>query len=425
MRTSHVRWILVVVMCVVSFISYVLRTNLSIVGDRMMSDLGLTQIQLGLVLSAFAWGYALFQFPGGILGDVLGSRKALALTAAMWGILTLLTGMIPGRNLASIGTILTMLIVIRFLVGASHGPLFPIVGGTIGNWFPVSSWALPNGLTSTALNLGAAAAAPLIVWLMYLSGWRGSFFLTAPLGLLASILWWHYVRDYPSQHPRVSASEIALIDANRPPPVDPAKQKSAWKAMLKNREVILLTVSYFFMNYIFYLIFNWFFIYLVDVRHIPEQQAGYLTASQYIVGSAGATLGGYFCDRLAKQKGPLWGYRILPIPCLLLTAVFVVAGAVVQNSYLAVGYFAICSGLTQFTDPVYWGAIVAVSGRHAAAASGVMNTGGNAVGGIGAVLVPLIAKQFGWVAAISSGGIFTIAAALLWFLIRADRTMEE
>ena len=424
-RTSYVRWILVAMMCVISFISYILRTNLSIVGDRVMNDLGLTQVQLGLVLSAFAWGYTIFEFPGGILGDRIGSRKTLALASIAWAILTVLTAMIPGRSVASVSTILALFIVIRFLVGSTQAPLFPVIGGTIGNWFPVSSWALPNGLTSTFLNLGAAATAPLIVWLMNISGWRGSFLLTAPLGLLGAFVWWHYVRNFPAEHPAVSQRELALIDADRPPPVDPAEQKGAWKAVLKNRQVLLLTISYFCMNYIFYLIFNWFFIYLVNVRHVPEHQAGYLTASQYVVGSVGATLGGFLCDRLAKRLGPRWGYRMLPIPCLLLTTVFLIAGAVVENSYLAVAFFAICSGLTQVTDPVYWGAIVAVSGRHAASAGGILNTGGNAVGGIGAIIVPLIAKQFGWVAAISSGGIFTIAAALLWLLIRSDQTMQD
>jgi ACS family glucarate transporter-like MFS transporter len=412
-------------MCVISFISYILRTNLSIVGDRVTADLGLTEIQLGMILSAFAWGYALFQFPGGIWGDVVGSRKSLTIAAILWAALTVLTGLVPGRAIASAGMILSTLIIIRFLVGAAHAPLFPVIGGTIGNWFPVSGWALPNGLTSTALNLGAAATAPLIVYLMNVSGWRGSFFMTAPLGLLAALFWWRYVRDYPSQHPSVSKQELELIDANREPPVDLKKQKSGWKEVIKNKDVLLLTFSYFCMNYIFYLIFNWFFFYLVNVRKLSEHQAGYLTASQYIVGSIGATLGGYFGDRLAKRFGPRWGYRMLPVPCLLLTSVFVIAGATINNPYAAVLFFAVCSGLTQITDPIYWGAIVAVSGRHAAAASGIMNTGGNVVGGIGAVLVPLIARQFGWVAAIASGAVFTTVAAFLWLLVRADRAITR
>ncbi len=389
----------------------------------MMSDLGLTHIQLGMILSAFAWGYALFQFPGGILGDVLGSRKSLTLAAILWAVLTVLTGLSPGRSMASVGVILAALIVIRFFVGAAHAPIFPVIGGAIGNWFPVSGWALPNGLISAALNLGAAAAAPLIVWLM-VWGWRASFFLTAPLGLLAAFVCWRFVRDYPSQHPRVSKTELALIDADRPPPVDLAAEKGAWKILLKNREVLLLTASYFCMNYIFYLVFNWFFIYLVDVRKVPAHEASFLTASQYVVGSGGAILGGYFCDRFAKRFGPRWGYRLLPIPCLILASMFVVAGALVENSYAAVLFFALCSGLTQLTDPVYWGAIVSVAGRHAAAASGVLNTGGNVVGGIGAVLVPVIARNFGWPAAIASGAIFPLLGAFLWFFVRADKTVS-
>jgi ACS family glucarate transporter-like MFS transporter len=349
----------------------------------------------------------------------------MTIAALLWGILTILTGLTPGRTMASIAAILAFLIVIRFLVGASHAPLFPIIGGTIGNWFPVCCWALPNGLTSTALNLGAAAAVPLIIWLMTISGWRGSFFLTAPLGFFAATLWWRYVRNYPMEHPRVSKSELHLIDADRPPPRDPSKEKGVWKRVLKDRNVLLLTLSYFCMNYFFYLVFNWFFFYLVRVRGVPEQEAGYLTSSQYIVGSIGATLGGYVCDRAAKTFGPRWGYRLLPIPCLILTSVLVIAGAMVENSYLAVALLALCSGLTQVTDPIYWGAIVSVAGRHASAASGVLNTGGNAVGGIGAIIVPLIADRLGWMAAIGSGAIFTLVAGLLWLLIRADQPMPE
>src|SRR5688572_18290141 len=220
---SNVRWLLVAVMCITSFVSYVLRTNLSIAGEAMMSDLRFSAVQLGFVLSAFAWGYALFQFPGGILGDVLGSRRTITYAAILWGLLTILTGLTPSPAVASTAVILGTLISVRFLVGATQAPIFPVIGGTIGNWFPVSGWALPNGMISGALNLGAAAAAPVLVWLM-IWGWRASFFLTAPLGIAAAILWWWYVRDYPSQHSRVSQAELELIDADRSPPIDLAAE---------------------------------------------------------------------------------------------------------------------------------------------------------------------------------------------------------
>src|SRR3954452_10309019 len=92
---ANVRWHIVALLFVVSFVAYVLRTNMSVAGERMMADLGLTKVQLGWVLAAFAWGYAMFQIPGGIFGDRLGGRRALTLIVVAWGGLNLLVGLLP------------------------------------------------------------------------------------------------------------------------------------------------------------------------------------------------------------------------------------------------------------------------------------------------------------------------------------------
>jgi sugar phosphate permease len=235
-----------------------MRSNLSIVGESMMSAYGITEIQLGMVLAAFAWGYAVFQFPGGVFGDVLGSRKAITVIAVLWGVFTILNGIIPAPPIVSVTTVVLIFIVLRFITGASHAPIFPVTGGIIANWFPVSGWGLPNGLTSTALTLGAAAAAPLMVVLMKIAGWRGSFFLTAPLAFFIAALWWWYARDYPDQHRKVNSAELELIHANRTE-LHTVHEKGAWKLVLKDRNIVLLTISYFCSNYVFYLVFNWFF----------------------------------------------------------------------------------------------------------------------------------------------------------------------
>jgi ACS family glucarate transporter-like MFS transporter len=224
----------------------------------MVRDFGITEIQLGIVFSAFAWGYAIFQFPGGIFGDVIGSRKAITLMALSWGILTIVTGLAPTPPLVSTTTLLIFLIVVRFLVAAVNAPIFPVVGAVIANWFPVGGWGFPNGLTSTALTLGSAIAAPLIVWLADDYGWRECFFYTSPLAFFIAAIWWWYGRDYPAMHRSVSPAELQLIN-DKKELVSSVPSKDAWKAALKNREIVLLTLSYFCSNYIFYLVFNWFF----------------------------------------------------------------------------------------------------------------------------------------------------------------------
>ncbi len=363
---SNVRWVILALLFVASFVAYVLRTNMSIAGENIMDDLGLSKIQLGMVFSAFAWGYAIFQFPGGVFGDMVGSRRALSFIAVWWGILTLATGLLPGTALASTTFIVAALIGLRFLIGVAQAPLFPVFGGgTIGRWFPVSGWAFPNGLGSTGLTLGAAVTAPLVAWLMEKFGWRESFLVTAPMAFLIAGIWWWYARDNPADHPGVSKQELDLINSNRPSPEQTVEDKTAWKRVLRNREILLLTASYFCMNYVFYIFFNWFFIYLIDVREFEILEGGFYAAAPWLVGAVAASLGGLWCDRLSKRIGSRWGCRIPGIAGLSLAAGLLFLGATAKNPYLAVVLLSLSFGCTQLTEGAYWAAAIFVSGKHA------------------------------------------------------------
>src|SRR5262245_46273963 len=110
---SRVRWRILLLIVVASFVSYVLRTNLSIVGPTMIAELGISEVELGMVLSAFALGYTIFQFPGGMFGEAVGPRLAVTLMAVSWGLLTLASGLVPGGAPAS--AVVATLVVIRFL----------------------------------------------------------------------------------------------------------------------------------------------------------------------------------------------------------------------------------------------------------------------------------------------------------------------
>lgn len=424
-KPSNVRWLVFAILAFASFISYVLRANISIAAPTMIEELKLSEIEWGWVLAAFTAGYAIFQFPGGIFGDKSGARRAVTIVAVLWGILTIITALIPGPEHASAGLVIVSLMLVRFLVGAVHAPIFPVQNVAISQWFPVGSWALPLGLSSTGLTLGFAASAPILAWLIIQFGWRVAFVILAPLGFVVAGLWWWYSRDDPAEHASVNEAELEMIKANRTSPPSESESRPGWIRVLKNRNVLLLMLSYSCMNFVFYEVFNWFYYYLVEVRQFSAQDAGYVTSTQWIAGAAGAAIGGWICDRLCNSIGLKWGCRWPIIVGMTLSAVLLVGGAYYSNPMISVAMLALCFFFNQMTEGTYWATSIAIGGEHAGAAGGVMNTGANVMGVANALLVPWFADAFGWTIAIASGAGFALLGAVLLLFVRADQPLPS
>lgn len=421
---TFVRWRVFLILAMGSFVAYVLRSDLSIAAPVMMQDLDLNEIEWGWVVAAFTASYAIFQFPGGILGDKLGPRKALALIASLWSICMMLTVLVPSPTVATGAMVIGSLMTVRFLVGMVQAPIFPVINTTISRWFPVGGWALPTGLSSTGLTLGFAAAAPVIAWLVAAQGWRTAFLIVAPLGFVISALWWWYARDNPAEHPAINEAEVKLIAANRVAPVLTPINPPGWVRILKDRNILLLTGSYFCSNFVFYSVFSWFYYYAVTVRNFDAETAGYVTSTQWIAGAGGAALGGWLCDHLVRKVGLRWGSRWPIIVGQLGCAVFLVIGAYHANAVIAVSFLALCFFFQQITEGSYWATSIAIGNQLAGAAGGVLNTGANAMGVVNALLVPWIATTFSWQAAIASGAVFSLLALVLLLFVRADQPVD-
>jgi ACS family glucarate transporter-like MFS transporter len=413
------------ILILASFVSYVLRGNLSIAPQSMMLDLGLSEVQWGWVMAAFPAGYALFQFPGGVFADKFGPRRALMLIAIAWAVLTVATAAVPGPGAAAPWLIIGSLIVIRFLVGAAHAPIFPTVNSFVQRWFPVGGWAFPTGLSSTGLTLGFAVTAPALTWMILQLGWRESFLWLAPTALGVAVLWWWYARDKPSEHRGANEAEIELIAAGKHSGPSQDEGPRAWLRVLKNRDVLLVMLSYSCMNFVFYDVFSWFFYYLASVREYPEQTVGWVVSSQWIAGGVGAALGGWVCDRLCRRIGLRWGCRWPVVVGMLVSGSLLIFGTLSSQPQLAVAAFVICFFFNQLTEAPYWATTIAIGGEHAGAAGGVMNTGANVMGVINAMLVPFTAQALGWEFAMAMGGIFAFVGAGLMLMVRADRRFDE
>ena len=175
----------------------------------------------------------------------------------------------------------------------------------------------------------------------------------------------------------------------------------------------------------FYFFFNWLFVYLIESRGFKLLEGGWYAAAPWITGAIGAVVGGVLCDRLWKRFGPRWTCSVIGAAAQVATAAFLIAAARAPHPIAAVVLLSLCLGAQQFTDAIYWAGTIAVAGRQASAACGVMNTGGNLAGGVVAVAVPLTVEWLGWPAALATGSIFALAAAALWLVTATDRVMGE
>ncbi len=424
-RPTNVRWRLLGAMIFISFVSYLLRGNLSIAGPSMVADLQLTEIQWGWVMAAFPLGYALFQFPGGCWGDRRGPRSTLTLIAIAWGLLIAITSLVPAAGVAPLLLVIGTLVSVQFLVGIAHAPVFPVLVGAIERWFPTGGWALPNGLTSSGLTIGLAATASLLPWLIGQFGWRSSFLILAPFGFIAAALWWWYGRDRPEQHPSINQAEVALIVGGQQRIAGGTATIAAWRRILRNRDALFMMLSYSAMNFVFYVVFSWGFYYLVTVRGFAAQEAGFLTSAQWIMGAAGAAAGGWICDLLCRRLGLRWGCRWPVVIGCGISAALLVGVALHPNAYAAAAMLGLCFFFNQATEGAFAANAAAIGGRHSGATFGLMNTGANLMGFVNALLLSSVAALLGWKVAIAMGAVFAMLSALFILIARADRQVDQ
>ena len=167
-----IRYRILGVLVVLSFVNYLLRNNLSVAMPSIREEFGYSSAELGWILGSFNFAYALLQIPGGLFGQRYGPRRALAFITVCWGVLTFFTGFAPGLMAASAAGAMVSLIIVRFLLGVANAPVYPIVAGTVANWFPPGRWAFPNAASTVGLTLGQAAIGPLVTLLIVEYGWR-------------------------------------------------------------------------------------------------------------------------------------------------------------------------------------------------------------------------------------------------------------
>ncbi len=145
-KRTRVRWFLMwVIIFPLTFVMSLDRTNIAVSAPIIEKTFHFSLIQMSLILTSFAWTYAIFQIPGGIMTERLGSRRMLSFADFWWSIWTAAT---------ALGSTVASFVGIRGLLGIGQATDWSASVNSIKRWFPSNERARANSILLGGLYLG-------------------------------------------------------------------------------------------------------------------------------------------------------------------------------------------------------------------------------------------------------------------------------
>jgi ACS family glucarate transporter-like MFS transporter len=393
-RNTHIRFWIIAMLFVISSINYASRATLSFAAVPLANEIGISNVQMGWILSAFGWSYVAGQIPGGALLDRYGSRTVYLWSITLWAVFT---GAQAFVSSLSIVPVFISLFILRLLLGASESPSFPANARIVANWFPNSERGTASAIFNASQYFSLVAFAPLMGWLAQDYGWRSVFLAMGIIGLAGAAVFWLVV-DSPARHKWINKGEYdyierggALVNLDRPAAKPQPIRWSSVGQLLQNRMLLGIYLAQYCITALTYFYATWFPIYLIKARGMSLTGAGFASAGPAIAGFVGGVLGGIASDMLLRRGMPLSRARK--------TVIFV--GLVISCGILLCNYTDSQFFIMLFMSIAFFGKGVAALGwavmsdaapREATGLSGsIFNLFGNAAGiftpiGIGYIL---------------------------------------
>ena len=402
-----------VVLVMLSFmylITYIDRVNVSTAAAGFAKDFDLNKTQIGLVFSAFAYPYLLFQIIGGWVSDQFGTRRTLIACSLIWASATVLTGFAAG---------LTSLLVARVLLGLGEGATFPAATAAMSRWVAAKDRGFAQGITHAAARLGNALAPPLIAVIMAAYGWRASFFACAAISFLWLAVWMLTFRENPLEHPRLTEEEREAL-----PPPKPKGQPIPWGRLFKRMAPV--TVVYFCYGWTLWLFLSWIPQYFLHSQNMNLSKSAFFASSVFLAGVIGDSLGGIITDRIYSATGNLGRARSLMVAvcmgltCLSLLPLMFTTDLMTSLACLSAGFF-----FAEMTIGPMWAVPMDIAPQASGTASGIMNSGS----ALAAIISPVVGGYLidvtdNWQLPFVGSMVLMVIGMALTFFMRPDKRLD-
>lgn len=264
--------LILVLLCFGFLINTFDRIAINIAVIPISKEFGLTETQVGLLISSFFLSYAIMQPIGGSLADRFGSRKVILFSIIAWSIFTIITGMAWS---------FLSLITFRFLFGIGEGSFPAATQVSLAETFPQKERARAKSLLLAAGKVGGVLGTLVIATLISQFNWHLMFVILGFAGLILAIFYWKYFNPAGKQ----------IV------PKKEHNKKISFKQALKISMLWQLTVIYFGISIVSWGSQSWMPSYLVKVRHLDLLSMGALEVIPKVFGLIAILVSGWLLDK--------------------------------------------------------------------------------------------------------------------------------
>ena len=370
----RIRWVLVALLVIGGVVNYLDRATLSVANTTVAGEFGLNATEMGLLLAAFSWPYAIANLPAGYLVDRFGPKRMYAWAAGLWSLMTMVTAAAHSFGL---------LYGARVALGIAESPFFTASLKVNERWFNKDERALPISIVNTGSQIANAIAPPILTGLLLTVGWRGMFVAVGALGILVMLVWLRVYRDPTLREQAIiRGEELAEARANE------QARPASWGALFRQRNTYFMILGAFGIFYTVWVYLTWLPSYLQTSRGLSLSETGWLSSLPYLCGILGVLFGGWLSGRLIRRghsavvsrKVPIVGGAVLAAAAVLPVAY--VHSTPVALTLLSLGYFA-----AQVPMGCLWTLASDIAESHQVASLGAIQNFG---GFLGAAMAPIV-----------------------------------
>jgi D-galactonate transporter len=392
---SKKRWFFVILILVGAVINYLDRSNLSVANPIISKEFNLSPLQMGVLLSAFLWPYALANLPAGWLVDRIGPKKMFSWASGLWSIISICTAFTN-----SYSTFYTL----RVLLGISESPFFPSAVKAVNSWFSKKDRGTPLAVINTGSQIANGIAPPLLTVLMLTYSWKVMFIIIGAGGLVVMAIWLFTYHDPKDK------DVIEELEVEQPSEAQATEKQLGWGDLFKYKSTWFMIIGNFGLVYTMWTFLTWLPGYLVHDRGLSILKTGWVASIPFMVGIIGVPLGGIISDYFIRKGYHPIKARKIPLVCgAIVAAIAVIPIPYVSGINAAVALLSLAYFASSVPTGVIWTLATDVAPKNMVASLGsIQNFGGF----VGASLAPIVTG-----AIVQSTGsfeyVFLIGAALL------------